>query len=165
MNGTCRVDGCDAPVWVRARALCSTHYKRWRKYGDPTVMRKAYRLPERCAVTRCPLAPIAKGLCQNHYALARRNGAPVRVRVFTGVYLKDGYRYVRVGHRHYEPEHRLVMERVLGRKLKPSEHVHHVDGDTLNNSPSNLAVLSRSAHLKAHLGDRWRRPRGHYIKP
>ena len=42
------------------------------------------------------------------------------------------------------------MEQLLGRKLKKYEHVHHLDGDTLNNRPSNLAVVLHSDHSKIH---------------
>lgn len=47
-------------------------------------------------------------------------------------------------------EHRRVVENLLGRKLRPDEHVHHVDGDKLNNSPQNLRVLSGSQHSSEH---------------
>lgn len=47
-------------------------------------------------------------------------------------------------------QHRAVMERVLGRKLRPDEHVHHKDGSKTNNSPENLEVLSASEHEKLH---------------
>jgi len=47
-------------------------------------------------------------------------------------------------------EHRYVMENILGRKLKRHEHVHHLDGDTLNNHPLNLVVILHSDHSKIH---------------
>ncbi len=144
----CTIDACGKPCV--GGGMCRAHYSRWHKYGDPRKMKKAYRVPSACSVSGCPLTPIAKGLCQNHYALMKRHGEPVRKKIFTGIYIKDGYRYVMVGARHYEPEHRLVMERFLGRKLLTEEQVHHIDRDTLNNSPSNLQVLSRSEHLKIH---------------
>ncbi|NRG43322.1 HNH endonuclease [Bacillus sp. CRN 9] len=47
--------------------------------------------------------------------------------------------------------HRWVAELMLGRKLKPTEVVHHIDGDKRNNKPSNLMVFpSQSEHLNWH---------------
>lgn len=46
----------------------------------------------------------------------------------------------------YVREHRLVMERYLGRYLKQDEIVHHKDSNTLNNHISNLEVLPKREH-------------------
>ena len=47
-------------------------------------------------------------------------------------------------------EHRLVLERHLGRYLLPSEIVDHIDGLTLHNAPENLRLFaSNGAHLAA----------------
>lgn len=52
----------------------------------------------------------------------------------------------------YVREHRLVMERTLGRHLKPTEVVHHKDGDKQNNTPDNLELFgSNGDHLAATL--------------
>lgn len=47
-------------------------------------------------------------------------------------------------------EHRVVMERQLGRKLHGDEIVHHRDADKGNNAPSNLEVMSRADHARHH---------------
>lgn len=67
---------------------------------------------------------------------------------------KDGYVLVKANDhpncdRHgYVREHRLVMERTLGRLLTADEVVHHKDGDKQNNDPDNLEVYPRnSQHL------------------
>jgi hypothetical protein len=154
----CSVKDCEREAIVKG--MCGLHYHRFCRHGNPLKTIKAYRNPPHCSVDGCPLPVIAKGLCMNHYALNKRNGEPVRHKVFTGVYIKDGYRYVMVGKRHYEPEHRVVMERFLHRKLNSDEHIHHIDKDTLNNSPSNLIVVSKSEHTKLHVKDRKRHKNG-----
>lgn len=55
--------------------------------------------------------------------------------------------YVKRGGRH---EHRAVVEAALGRRLSSDEIVHHIDGDTKNNDPANLEVMSRSGHAYEH---------------
>ena len=48
-------------------------------------------------------------------------------------------------------EHRVVAERMLGRKLKKSEVVHHIDLNKQNNDEKNLVVLpSNSEHSHLH---------------
>lgn len=50
--------------------------------------------------------------------------------------------------------HRKIAAEMLGRPLLPGEIVHHRDGDSTNNNPSNLLVLpsqSYHAHVEYHL--------------
>lgn len=46
--------------------------------------------------------------------------------------------------------HRWLMEQELGRKLLPNEHVHHRDGNPLNNDPGNLEVIGGAEHMRLH---------------
>lgn len=51
----------------------------------------------------------------------------------------------------YIREHRLVMEQKIGRLLKPTEVVHHIDGNKSNNCPENLRLYrSNREHLTGH---------------
>jgi len=50
----------------------------------------------------------------------------------------------------YIREHILVVEKALGRPLEPIEVIHHRDGNRTNNDISNLLVMRRSDHTRAH---------------
>ncbi|MEX0784472.1 MAG: HNH endonuclease [Dehalococcoidia bacterium] len=76
---------------------------------------------------------------------------------------KDGYILVRQpAHPNatssgYIREHRLVLERTIGRYLEPQEVVHHLDGDKANNTPENLRLYpSNAAHKREDMrGNSW----------
>ncbi|MCK9371005.1 HNH endonuclease [Candidatus Dojkabacteria bacterium] len=61
----------------------------------------------------------------------------------------------------YVPEHRLVMEKHIGRLVNTTtEEVHHIDEDVTNNKLSNLQLVTRREHRRIHagwwkVGDTW----------
>lgn len=62
----------------------------------------------------------------------------------------DGYIEVcHKGKRHLE--HRLIMEKKIGRELKTNEHVHHLDGNKQNNNINNLFICSPKEHSSRHI--------------
>lgn len=57
----------------------------------------------------------------------------------------------------YVMEHRLVMERYLGRFLEKGEVVHHIDENPRNNVIENLRLMTKEDHDKHHSVSRWAR--------
>ena len=60
-----------------------------------------------------------------------------------------GYIHVKVNSRKTR-EHRLVAESALGRPLKPTEIIHHVNGDRSDNRNGNFLVCERGYHRQLH---------------
>jgi len=73
---------------------------------------------------------------------------------------RDGYRKVLVGDHpfprksHYMSEHVKVMEAHIGRRITPSECVHHVNGNRLDNRLDNLRLMGKGEHSRMHWGER-----------
>lgn len=112
---------------------------------------------------------VARVLSQNPEIPRRSTGAPAGDRnpmYRDGRQIEpDGYAVVAapLGHPHARLlpgrkhgtilEHRLLMEQHLGRYLRPTEVVDHIDGLTLHNAPTNLRLFdSNGDHLRETTG-------------
>jgi len=76
-----------------------------------------------------------------------------------GRYL-DSRGYVRllvVGTGQYVQEHRVLMEKFIGRKLDINEVVHHKNEIKTDNRLSNLQILDRAEHVRGHAPHKRRR--------
>lgn len=62
---------------------------------------------------------------------------------------KAGYKRISFGGKQ-SLEHRIIIEKLLGRKLTKNEHVHHLNGNKLDNRLENLSVLTPEPHGAYH---------------
>ena len=67
-----------------------------------------------------------------------------------GVKIQNGYRFIRQEGGGYKQEHRIIGEKVLGRPLKSTEVVHHVNGDRADNRNKNLVICDTGYHSWLH---------------
>lgn len=72
----CSVEGCDGEH--KARGMCSLHYRRYMKYGDPLLIRRVQSWRgSTCSVESCGDRVDSKGLCNRHYLRFRLYGDPL----------------------------------------------------------------------------------------
>lgn len=69
----------------------------------------------------------------------------------------EGYHRITVAGKGSIYEHRHVMEENLQRRLSTSEHVHHLNGDKLDNRLENLEITTLYEHPRLHKIDTWSR--------
>lgn len=97
-----------------------------------------------CTVNGCDRVHLSRGYCQMHYGRVKRNGIPGepamrKAPAGSGYFDALGYHHLRIGGKKVAA-HRAVMEKKLGRPLRPGENVHHVNGVPGDNRPENLEL-------------------------
>jgi len=61
-----------------------------------------------------------------------------------------GYVQITTGPHKHRGQHVVIMEGIIGRRLKKGECVHHKDRNKSNNKPENLQLMTLSSHTALH---------------
>jgi hypothetical protein len=151
-RGPCSVTSCEKPV--RSLGLCEMHYMRQRRHGDVHVVKRVRMYAgQLCSIEGCEKKARARELCSFHWQRQwkgtpldqpkqihskRGEGRHVHPSGYVWAYVPPGT--PGRGSNGRMLEHRKVMQIYLGRPLKKTETVHHMNGNRQDNRIENLEL-------------------------
>ena len=96
-------------------------------------------------ITTSKTTKINNGYCNLHYQRIKRNKSITLTRRErgTGSIDDNGYVVIQINGKTYK-EHRLIIEQHIGRKLLPTENIHHLNGNRSDNRIENLEIWNIS---------------------
>ncbi len=125
--------------------------------------RKAFYYPRQCQnCFKKDRDPIAHS--ENMKRFHAEHGHPRQLPLGTRRLHKSGensfYWEIKIGpgRTQWEYEHRLIAQSLIGRALQSNEIVHHDNENSLDNTPTNLIVLTKAEHAIVHFSlppERW----------
>jgi hypothetical protein len=108
-----------------------------------------------CTVPGCELPHEANGFCNLHYLRWKKYGDPLTLHPEAKHWYqrKDGY-IVETVYGRVVLQHRLVMERHLGRPLAKNEEIHHKNEIKTDNRIENLEIVTAPIHQRQYHSER-----------
>ena len=141
----CTIENCNRKHF--ASGLCRTHH-RWKKQGkDMTGAPRVFKYEIQCIVVGCEDQAKSAMMCYRHYhnpEAAGQKEDPIHLHIDRSGYIVLQGKHPANPYPHREYEHRIIMEKIIGRQLKKKENVHHENGDRADNRPENLELWSSS---------------------
>lgn len=141
---TCKFPGCSKKR--NARGYCKSHINQFYRCGEMwEIGTRKSRKGLGCGPSPEKIEKIREAVHKANWKGGRLIDADgyVRLHIYDK---KDPYK----GKQVYE--HRLVMEKHLGRMLEPGEEIHHLDFNKQNNAITNLVIVSHYEHMRLHRG-------------